>query len=185
MEDREIIGLYLARDERAINETAAKYGRLTRSIVMNILGSAADGEECENDVYLAAWNAIPPARPDNLAAFIGRTARNIALGRVEYNTAQKRSGGISKTLDELAEILPGGETPESRCAAAELGGYITDYLKGITRQKRVVFVRRYWYCDGIKEIAQRYGYSESKVKSMLMRTRNGLKKYLTGKGVEL
>ena len=100
MEDREIIGLYLARDERAINETAAKYGRLTRSIVMNILGSAADGEECENDVYLAAWNAIPPARPDNLAAFIGRTARNIALGRVEYNTAQKRSGGISKTLDE-------------------------------------------------------------------------------------
>ncbi len=185
MNDKDIIELYLNRDECAVDETALKYGRLIRSIAMNILGSASDAEECVNDVYLAAWNTVPCKKIDNLAAFLGRLSRNIAVNKAEYNSAKKRSGGFSKTLDELAGILPGGETPESHCAAAELGGYIGGYLAGISRRKRVVFVRRYWYCDEIKEIAERYGYSESKVKSMLMRTRNGLKKYLIGKGVEL
>ncbi len=185
MEDREIIGLYLARDERAINETAVKYGRLVRAVIMNILGGISDADECVNDVYLAAWNKIPPVKPDNLAAFLGRIARNTALNKAEYNSAKKRNGEFVKTLDELAEVLPGGETPESRMEASELGGYISDYLRGIDSVKRAVFVRRYWYCDGIKDIAKKYGCSESKVKSMLMRTRNGLKNYLIGKGVEL
>lgn len=185
MKDSEIIGLYLARNERALEVTASKYGRMLKSIAYNILRNTADSEECENDTYLAAWKKIPPAKPDNFGAFLGRIVRNIAVNRHAYYTADKRNREFEMTLDELGGMLSGGETPESHCETAEIAGYISEYLKSVNRIKRVVFVRRYWYCDSVKEVAEFCGFSESKVKSMLMRTRNELKNYLTEKGVVL
>ena len=185
MDDREIIGLYLARDEAALAETAKKYGRMVRSVAYGILKNEADSEECENDAYLSAWESIPPQRPASLGAYLGRIVRNAAIGRLEYYTAEKRSRSLETPLDELGDIASGAAAPEAELERAELSRLIEAYLRGKSRAKRVVFVRRYWYCDPIGKIAKDKGYSESKVKSMLMRMRNELKCYLERNGVNL
>ena len=183
MEDREIIGLYLARNEAALTETAKKYGRMVRSVAYGILKNEADSEECENDTYLSAWGSIPPQRPTSLGAYLGRIARNAALGRLEYYAAEKRSRVLETPLDELGDIASGSPTPEAELEQAELSRLIDAYLRGKSRAKRVVFVRRYWYCDPIGKIAREQGYSESKVKSMLARTRKKLRAHLEKEGL--
>ncbi|HIW58066.1 MAG TPA: sigma-70 family RNA polymerase sigma factor [Firmicutes bacterium] len=185
MEDKRIIDLYFKRDESAIAETAFKYGGLVRSIARNILRSDADAEECENDVYNAAWNAIPPERPENFSAFLGRITRNIALDRYDYNTAAKRNGSFDLILSELEECISSRETTESEYEQKLIAEYIDKFLRQLDYTKRVVFIRRYWYADGIRDISDRYGYSESKVKSMLSRCRKQLKKYLERNGITL
>lgn len=178
MNDERIIDLYFARSESAIAATSAKYGRLIKSIAYNILKNTSDSEECESDTYLAAWNSIPPSKPDCLSAFLGRIARNIALDKWEYYRADKRNCDFEVTLSELEEILSNGTNPENHLEAAVTAEHISTFLRGKSYTKRVIFTRRYWYCDSVKEISEKYGFSESKVKSMLMRLRNELKKYL-------
>lgn len=181
--DEEIIELYQRRSETAVRKTAEKYGAYIRRIAYNILNNVSDCEECENDVYNTAWNSIPPEHPVSLKAFLGKIARNCALDRYSHNTAGKRGGGAAEVLGELDECIPSVVSVEAEAEAKELSRYINDFLARLDRSKRVVFVRRYWYSDGIKDIADRFGYSESKVKSMLMRTRRELKKYLERQGI--
>lgn len=178
MEDTKIIDLYFARKESAITETAAKYGGMLRAIALRILNNHADSEECENDTYFAAWNTIPPQIPNCLSAFLGRIVRNIALNKYDYYTADKRNREFEVTLHEFGSILSNDAVPEVQYEASETAACISAYLKKQSYTKRVVFVRRYWYCDSIGKIAQDCGFSESKVKSMLMRMRNELKKHL-------
>ncbi len=183
MDDREIIDLYLARSENAISETKSKYGRMIKSVAYNILNSISDSEECENDTYYAAWNKIPPERPKYLSAFLGRIARNIASDKHDYYTAGKRNKDFEVTLSELGDMLPGGITPEAELDKRAISEAISAYLKKKDYKKRTVFVRRYWYCDSVSKIALDFGFSEGKVKSMLLRMRKELKIYLEGNGI--
>lgn len=185
MEDKEIIDLYLARNEAAITQTAQKYGQLIKSIAYNILKNLSDSEECANDTYHAAWNKIPPHIPNCLTAFLGRITRNIAIDRYKYYTADKRSREFEMPLSELDDILSDKQTPEIQYETQEIADCISTFLRSKSHTKRSVFVRRYWYCDTIAKIAKDYSFSESKVKSMLMRMRNELKNYLKRSGITL
>ncbi len=182
MDDEKIIDLYFARDETALTATSEKYGAYLRGISQNILHSASDAEECENDAYLAAWNRIPPLRPKCMAAFLGRLTRNISLDRLDYNKAQKREAvfAAQEELDAVASCLP---SPEDELAKKQLAEHISAFLHSIQPLKRQIFVRRYWYGDSIGTIASLYNISESKVTSMLFRMRAKLRTYLEKEGV--
>ncbi len=183
MEDNQIIELYWLRSENAIAETSAKYGKLLRKIAMNIVGNYSDAEECENDTYIATWNAIPPTRPNILSAFLGKIARNIALNRYEYNKAQKRNNEFDLVLSELEECIASKSTVEDAVEEGEVASMLDDFLEGLKKETRVIFVRRYWYSDSVKDIAKRMQISESKVKTVLFRTRKELQDYLAERGV--
>lgn len=184
MEDREIIDLYFARDEQAIGQTETKYGRICMSIAGNILHSREDSEECVNDTYLTAWNQIPPTRPRILPAFLCKITRNLSLKRLEQNNALKRSPEILISFDELSYVLPDHRI-DSEMQEEQLGWIISEFLRTEKREARNVFLRKYWFFDSIGEITQLYGYSETKVKSMLMRTRNRLRDYLKKEGIDV
>lgn len=181
MDDIAIIELYFGRDEQAIRETSEKYGGLCFRVAHNILGCREDAEEIVNDAYLAAWNSIPPAKPGSLRAFVCGIARNAALKRVEYNTAKKRMPKALLSFAELEEMLmdSGGQPDVS---AEELGELIEKFLKAQSADARCVFVRRYWFFDSVADIAEKYSFSESKVKTLLSRTRVKLKKFLNMEG---
>lgn len=181
MEDRELIALYWNREERAIAETKSKYGAYCNTIAWNILHQRQDAEECENDTYLAAWNAIPPAKPTRLSAFLGRIARNIALDRYDYNTAKKR-GEIPLILSELSEISS-SQSLEQQFEEKDTVVHISAFLRTMNKTTRMVFLRRYWYADSIADIAKRFHMSESRVKSMLYRTRKKMRNYLEAGGI--
>ncbi len=186
MEDERIIELYFARDEKAIDETAAKYGGLCMHIAQNILGVREDAAECVNDTYLKTWNSIPPHRPRVLAAFLGRIVRNLSLNRQEKNTALKRGGAQgASVLDELAEIVSGSESVESELSAKELISDINAFLAALSKEHRYIFIRRYWYCDSISAIAKAAGKSENAVSVSLNRLRGRLKEYLLARGHDL
>lgn len=183
MEDSQIIELYWQRSESAITETSNKYGRLCRNIAMNILGNYSDAEECENDTYIAVWNAIPPTRPNIFSAFLSRIVRNISINRYEYNRARKRNSEYDLILSELEECISTGQSVEDSYAAGEISAYIDEFLKEQKQETRVIFVRRYWYADSVKEIAYRMKITESKVKTVLFRTRKDLQAFLEERGV--
>lgn len=185
MDDKEIIALYFGRSEQAIRETAGKYGGLCANIAYNILGSREDAEESVNDTYFAVWNAIPPARPDSLRAFVCKIARNLALKRLEFNTAKKRMPDTGAVIPfaELEEMISDGSPPD--VSDEELGRLIEIFLKTQSADARCVFIRRYWYFDKVSDIAKRYSFGESKVKSLLSRTRNRLKKFLITEGYDI
>lgn len=185
MEDEKIINLYFERNESAILETAQKYGAMIRGIAYNILKNHSDCEECENDTYHVAWNKIPPERPHAFAAFLGRIARNISFDKYRYNKAEKRNADFDILLSEIADCVACKRSVETEADEKMLAEQLDNFLKSIHFTKRVVFIRRYWYCDSIEKIANDFGFSKSKVKSMLMRTRNALKKYLEKGGVVL
>ncbi len=182
MEDREIIRLFFDRDEEAIKQTQAKYGRLCHKLAYTILNNSADTEECVSDAYLSVWNKIPPEQPNNFTAFLCKIVRNLSLKRVEYNQAKKRSSKYAVSMSELEETLP-----DKRFAyeveEEPLGELINTFLRGEKQIVRNVFVRRYYFHDRIEEIANKYRFSQAKVKSMLFHTRNKLKKFLIEKGV--
>lgn len=161
-DDEEIVALYFARNQAAISRTAEKYGGFLRAVSVNILHSRADAEECVNDTYFACWNTVPPVRPRSLKAYAGALCRNISFDRYKRMTARKRGGGrIEILLSEIEEFLPssgpGNDYAETAASAA-----IDDFLAGLKTEERVVFVRRYWYADEIKDIAARMGFSESR-----------------------
>lgn len=183
MEDSQIIELYWQRSESAIAETAKKYGKLCRHIAMNIVGNLSDAEECENDTYVSTWNAIPPTRPNVFSAFLTKIVRNIALNRYEYNKAQKRNHEFDLVLEELEGCVAGKDTVESTYEAGVLAGILDEFLEKLPKERRVMFVRRYWYSDSVKDIAKRLQISESKVKTTLFRTRNELQDYLSAHGI--
>jgi RNA polymerase sigma factor (sigma-70 family) len=185
MDDETIINLYWERSETAITETAMKYGRYCRAIAFNILSNNADAEECENDTYMAAWNTIPPTRPNKLLVFLGRLTRNIALDRYDYNKAKKRNGEFDAILSELEDFISDQYDVEAKYEAIELSKCISEFLRSIDAENRVIFLRRYWFSDSINDISKQFAMSESKVKSILFRIRKKLKKYLEKEGVIL
>ena len=183
MEDKDIVALYWARSEEAIRATAAKYGAYCRAIIRRLLGDGRDGEECLNDTWLGAWNAMPPQRPARLPPFLGRIARNTALDRYDYNTAQCR-GALPAALEELGECVSGTPLEEALDLRA-LGEAISDYLGTVSLAARRAFLRRYWYGQELSEIAGALGCGQGKVKSSLFRTRKALRAYLEQEGVAL
>ena len=185
MEDEKIIDLYFERNENAVAETALKYGRMLRAIAYGILKNHQDSEECENDTYHVVWNKIPPERPSYFSAFLGRIVRNISFGKYNYNNAAKRNPDVEVSLSELENCISAGNTTEQHYDCQRTAKYISDFLKKLPVTKRVIFIRRYWYCDSILQISEKYGFSESKVKSMLMRIRNELRKHLERQGVRV
>ena len=186
MNDSQIVALYLARNQLAIEKTAAKYGSYCYSIVRNILSNPQDAEEAVSDTYLGLWTSIPPHRPESLSTFLGKIARRTALKQWEKNHAKKRGGGeVELALEELSEYLPGGTVPETVMENAELTRLLNCFLHRLPKQERMVFVCRYWYLDSIGDIARRFGFSQSKVKSMLARTRMKLRNTLHKEGIPL
>lgn len=185
MEDQKIIELYWAREEEAIRATSDKYSGLCRSIVSRILTSPEDGEECLNDTWLGLWNAIPPQRPSRLAAFAGRVARNLALKRYDYVTAQRRNPEAVRSLEELGDCVSGRESMETELENRRIEQVIEDFLWRQEEEKRNVFLLRYWHFMSVENICRRTGFGESKVKSMLSRTRRRLREYLEQEGIEL
>ena len=184
MDDLQIIELFFERSEEAIRETEAKYGRLCFQIAQNILGRDTDAEECVNDAYLCLWNAIPPHRPDDLPAYVSKIVRNVSLKRLRFSSAMKRNIQAEVSLNELESILPDSMS-ESEMDDRHLSELISAFLWHEPESSRNVFIRKYFFFDSVHEIAERYSYSESKVKSMLFHTRRRLRNYLLKEGYEL
>ena len=186
MEDSQIVALYFQRDERALEETARKYGKYCFSIAHNILGNREDAEEAVSDTYLGAWATIPPHKPVVLSTFLGKIARRTAIKHWQRSRTQKRGGGeLAVALEELSEFLSDGNTPETVLENAELTRILNEFLKKLPKEERSVFVCRYWYFDSVADIAKRFGFSQSKVKSMLSRTRKKLSATLQREGITL
>lgn len=186
MEDTQIVDLYFARSEEAIAETAHKYGSYLFSIAHNILLSCPDAEETVNDTYLGAWRSIPPHRPNRLSTYLGKITRRCALEKWKTAHAQKRGGGeVPLALEELSECIPGKDTPQTQLEQKELTQTINVFLKALPETEQRIFVCRYWYLNPIKTVARDFGFSESKVKSMLSRTRSKLKIHLEQEGMFL
>lgn len=185
MTDETIIEMFFSRSEDAIRNTSQKYGKYLMKIAMNILGQREESEECVNDTYMTAWNQIPPKRPQKLLPYLGRITRCLALNRYDYLTAQKRNAQVTMQLSELEECLSGSDSVESEYEAGEIAAVISAFLREQKQDVRNIFIRRYWFSDNITEIANRFNMSESKVKTILFRTRNRLKKYLESEGYNI
>ena len=184
MDDKRIIELFFSRDELAIASAAAKYGGYLSKIAKSILNNDEDTEECVNDTYLKAWNAIPPKEPDPLKTFLGKITRNLALDLYDKKTADKRGGTqVEICLDELSELIP--DSGIDNMERGEITEIINRFLESISKDDRKLFVRRYWYLDSIIDIAKRYHFSESKVKTTLFRMRKGLKEELLREGIQV
>lgn len=186
MEDAQIVRLYWDRDERAIPATAEKYGGYCTSIAQNILGSPEDADECVNDAYWNAWNAMPPNRPSVLSAFLGKIVRNVSFNRYKHNTADKRGGGeLPMVLEELSELVSGRDDVEQALDRKELVKAIDAFLDGLSPKKRSIFVSRYWHTDSVSEIAERHGMTAGAVSMTLNRLRLRLHDYLSERGFAL
>lgn len=184
MEDEHIVDLYWKRSERAITETASRYGKYCYSIAYNILADHNDAEECVSDTYLGAWNSMPPHRPKELSTFLGKIARRTAIKKWQRQYAAKRGGGkIAIALEELEECIPSSQSVEQEIEAAELRRMVNEFVRSLPQTERNVFVCRYWYLDAISDICLQFGFSQSKVKSMLQRTRKKLQIYLRKEGI--
>lgn len=184
MEDSGIVELYWKRDQQAITETASKYGRYCHGIAYNILGSHEDAEESVNDTYKGAWDSIPPNRPAILSAYLGKLTRRISLKTLRSWNAQKRgSGEAVLALDEMMDCIPDGRSIDQQLKAKELAKILDDFLQKLPDDQRRVFIRRYWHFLSISEICEQFGFSKSKVESMLHRTRKKLLIRLKKEGV--
>ena len=183
MEDQRIVDLYWQRDESAIAETAAKYGTYLHSISYHILLNDQDAEECVNDTYNDAWQSMPPHRPSVLSTFLGKITRRISIDLWRKHSAQKRGGGvIALALEELGQCVSGAGNAETEVEQLELQRKLNAFLAALPRVDRQVFICRYWYLDPISDIAERFACSESKIKSMLYRTRKKLRVMLEKEG---
>lgn len=182
MDDKRIIQLFFARDERAISEVGAKYGRLLFGISYGILSSAEDSEECVDDAYLRAWNAIPPTVPRSLSAFLCRIVRNVSIDRYKHNK-RRASLRILEITDELCECIPSSTSdPSSELALRDA---LNGFLETLTESGRRMFVKRYFFALSIEQIADELGESCSNVKTTLFRLRGKLKEYLKAEQIYL
>ncbi|MBR6404620.1 MAG: RNA polymerase sigma factor [Lachnospiraceae bacterium] len=183
MEDRLIINLYLARDERAIIETEKVYGEEILRFAERILKSREDAEEIENDTFLSCWNRIPPNKPyDYFRAFLYKIARHLSFDRLRIAGAKKRDAEIVELSEEMAMCLPSQGNTEDAVEEKLLRETMNRWLLTLPADKRVFFIRRYYLLEGIRQIAEEYGVSESRVKASLYRTREALRKYLIKEG---
>ena len=184
MQDSQIVDLFFERDERAIDAVAQKYGRYCYTIAYNILKSKEDADESVNDTYLSAWKRIPPHRPTVLSTYLGKITRRISINKWKNKTREKRGGSeVILVLEELSECLPSRENTEKYYEQKELCKAICCFLDGLSEIERDIFVSRYWFLAGIKELGEKFGFSESKIKSMLYRIRGKMKKYLSEEGL--
>ena len=185
MEDNKIVDLYFERSEEAIVQTQEKYGKYCYSIAYSILNSEPDSEECVNDTYNSAWNSIPPHRPSRLSTFLGKITRNVALNRYYHNRALKRSTNIEVAIDELGDVLIKDNEFDSVADETVLKDTINRFLSSLSKENRIIFVRRYWYLDSIRDISDLCGISESNVKAKLLRTRSKFKLFLESEGIHI
>ena len=185
MNDKNIVDLYFNRDEEAITQTDKKYGRYCYSIAYNILMSREDAEESVSDTYMTAWRAIPPRRPSVLSTFLGKITRHISIDRWRERSAYKRGGGeVTLVLEELKDCVAGLQNVEMEYERKELIRAYVKFLDMLPDTERRVFLCRYWYVDSVEAIAEKFGFSQSKVKTMLYRTRAKLRKQLAEEGLQ-
>lgn len=177
MTDAQIIDLYWERDPHAIEVTDETYGAKLQRLAQQMLSTEQDAEECVNDTYLGAWNTMPPTRPERLFAYLAGLCRHLVLNRIDWLNAQKRRATVVELTRELELCIPNPQE-EQRHRSEEIGQALTAFLRTLPEDARRVFLRRYWYGDGVRDVAERYHISESKVKVMLFRTRNKLREYL-------
>ena len=185
MEDRRILDLFLARAEEAIAALDEKYGRLCYRIAMNILSCAADAEECRADTNLAVWNTVPPSEPDQLMPYVCRIARNLAVDRYRYNHAARRDAGGDVLLSEIGEIVSDTAGAEDEAMASAVAKAISDFLRTQRTDYRKLFVRRYWYGDGVDDIAAELGITAGSASVRLHRMRERLRTYLGKRGISV
>ena len=184
MDDKKIIALYFDRNTAAIERTAERYGSYCKAIARNVLQNEQDEEECVNDALLSAWNSIPPNRPENLGAYLGKLTRSKAIDRWRAQHTEKRGGdSVTLALEELTEVLPAKDDPERSVLSRELAQTVNGFLGRLGQTERNVFLCRYWYFDSVPEIAENFRFTQSKVKSMLFRTRKKLRQYLQKEGL--
>ena len=184
LDDAQIVELYWQRAENAVPETAAKFGGYCRTIAYNILMNTQDAEECVNDTWLRAWNSMPTHRPTLLAPYLAKLTRWIALTRLRERNSLRRGGGeTALVLDELSEVLPGGAEPEKQAVLRELSAALRSFLAGLDETEAQIFLARCWYMAGVREIAEKYGFTPGKVSTMLHRTRKKLQQYLKEEGL--
>lgn len=186
MQDEQIVSMFLNRNEKALQETQKKYECYLMTIAKNILSNHEDSQECVNETYFRAWNSIPPHEPQNLGTYLGKIVRQLSIDTYRTRTRGKRQASqYAVCLEELGETVPDSVTTEEIADAHQLEEAITIYLRTLSKEARMIFISRYYYMDSIREIALHFGIHESKVKSMLHRTRKSLKKYLQKEGFEL
>lgn len=182
MEDCKIVDLYWARNENAIEESDKKYGKMLNSLSFSLLSSREDAEECVNDTYLRAWGAMPDARPEFLGAFLSKITRRLSIDRFRLMHREKR-GGIDNLLTELSDCIPNGQTPYEEYENKRLGEIINAFLYSQKKEKRVIFILRYFYSKSISDISEQVGIGEAKIKTTLFRMRKELQKILEEQGV--
>lgn len=185
MDDKHIIDLYNQRNEKAISETADKYGSFLYSIAYNLTSIHEDSEEIVNDTYLNTWNSIPPSNPSSLRAYLGRITRNLSINLWYKKKAIKRNNGMTELLSELEDIVPSLTTVEDEIELIVLTSIINDWLSGLNTENRVLFMRRYWYGDPIKELASKSSICPNILSGRLYRLRQSLKKRLEEEGITL
>ena len=182
MDDASIISLFNKRDESAISELRKKYERLCAYIAGNVLSQREDIEECVNSACYEVWNSIPPASPDDLKSYLCRIVRNIAINRLEYNSAAKRDSSYTVSLEEISDCVPA--TPDENIKLTELADTISRFLRTQDAIHRKSFIRRYTYGDSVAEIAKRFSLKEKTVATYLFRTRKKLKEFLKKEGYD-
>ena len=185
MEDEKILELFWQRDQQALLETQQKYGAYLTKVALNVLGDPEDSRESVNDAYLAAWDAIPPHRPQNLCAFLSTLTRRIAIDLLRRQQSRKRGGGeLVAALDELADCVSGGDL-ESEMERRELVTALNDFLRSLNKQERELFLRRYWLAESVSVIAKGAGMSANAVSLRLMRLRSRLREHLEKEGISV
>jgi len=183
MEDAQIIDMYWLRDEYAIQATDDKYGAFCHRIAMNILHSFQDSEECVSDAYGRCWDTMPPQRPGSLRAYVGAIIRNLSISRYRASRAQKRFGGAEVLLSELADCVPAPESVQRTVEAGELAELIDRWLRGLEREERALFIRRYWNGDSVKLLAGELGLRPNALTKRLLRLRESLRRELEREGI--
>ena len=184
MDDVRIVELYFLRDESAIKKTAECYGDKLHRLSFRIVRNKEDSEECVNDTYLKSWNTIPPQKPIFLYAYLAKICRYLCFGKLDYHNAKKRNFEIVNLSDELMECIPSNLTMVE-IEEKIIGDMLSAFLKTLSEDSRLIFMRRYWFSDSIDEISNRYGITKSKVKTSLFRTRGKLKSYLESEGISI
>lgn len=184
MTDSQIIALFWDRNEDAIRETDRVYGRRLHVLSDRILRNEQDAQESVSDTYLKTWETIPLQRPAYFFAYLAKLCRNFPLSRLQWQSAAKRSAQVVELTREMDECIP-DHSLERKLEGEELGQLLNAFLDGLSRENRLIFLRRYWYADPVREIAERYQISESKVKTQLHRTRKKLQQFLEGEGIRV
>ena len=184
MEDQAILKAFDRRDEDALESVQRQYGAYLRTVAGRILDSAEDAEEAVSDAMLAAWNSIPPQRPENLRTYLAKLTRRASLKIRRAQQAGKRGGGEADAVyEEIADCLAGeAGGPEEALEAQALTHSIEGFLEGLPKAERAAFILRYWYFKPVREIASQLGFTESKTGSMLLRSRRKLRTYLEEEG---